>query len=1586
MKKLLFLLLIFVRIVGGAQAQTHIAGKWSYDDIRVLQRLGIPTDTLSSAINGSIAIKGSILYGKIAGIWISLSSGGGGGGVWGAISGNINTQTDLINTLGLKLNKSDTAAMLAAYAKLAQVVKISDSAAMLAPYLRISSFTKSNIGLGNVSNNLQVINAGGATSWAVMTFATLPSPATGPTFVYASDSNAIYYTNASAYIKIAGGSGGTGSADSTTFVTKTFGGAHYYPLSGNPSAFLTGITNGQVLTAIGYTPYNATNPSGFISGNQTISYSPTGDVSGSASGTVTLAPATVVNKLKGVSIPSLSNGYFKSATTSFSFVNKDFTDSIRRKIDSISMYISGTGIVQYFDRAGLNAAKDFGYSISNTAHVNDSILNVALAYAVNKGQDLYLPGGNYQDSSFSLPANTGASKAIRIYGDANTIITSTQKSGILFSSINNSYDRVVIEKIQFINTHDTTNIGPVAILLQGVSPNFITNVKIKDCKFSGWLSSVLFKGVRGGIIDGNDFPKPNGHDGGTYTTVPNADIRLIDDTAGDLNRNIAIINNTAEGYSSTGDITTTKTKAPSDGFVYGHADGLYVFNNKTRRFGQEHYLIQPQISFNDTLSTIIFKNDLDCAIPKGSLDITSGLKLRAVYGIRADGRNTIIDGNNISNATIAIAHYLVGTWNYINRNLVIQNNTIGFSKDTASWVQAGAWIQGFSPSVRSIHPIMQNNTFTLDSVSFRSSFDFLVMANTDSGVLSGNNIYISRLIKHGFGTHFMTLSNVTNLQVPYNNQFADTFAVTSNATYQIIGGNSNITVVPSPTSVAINSSNGTPGTIFISDFLNAGAMGPKDRFQLDSLHKYNDSIRVFRKLGTDSVFIGVTPFSSGIELVTFQYMDSSSNAAAGITQLIGDVLTPLGSGVQAAVLAVVNNNTGIFGDNTHVPVFNVDNKGRILSVQNVAIAASGTNLGNTPTTNSVQISSNSGTPTTLAAATEAFAGVITAAIMKRIDSSVVLANVRNRAGTDTMAISKASLGTGLPDSVYWRALGIHVGNGLGIKDSSDIYALIKNLYLDTSASVAHALTQGMAAATYATLSNISGFINDPLTTRGDIFVGGVSGAPSRLAAGSSHTLLHANGAAADLTWGSIALATEVSGVLPVANGGTAAATLSGYVFGNGTSAMTASTTIPGSAISGNITGNAANITGQLSVGSLGSGTGASNSTFLRGDMTWVSVGGGSGTVTAFTAGNLSPLFTSSVATGTSTPALTFSLSNAAAHTFFGNFTGSVGGASYSNPSLTADFANQGTTTTLLHGNASGNMTWGQVSLASDVTGQLTEVHLGLSNNTTGDVNTSRHGLVPIAPNDGTKYLDGTGIFTTITTVGTVGTGIWQGTQIDGTHGGTGQTSYTVGDILYASSGSALSKLAGNTTAVKQFLTQQGNGSISATPIWGGVADNDVAFTNITTNNVSISKHGYAPILPNDAGQFLNGVGAWANPNILSTLTGTSAGTYTGSLGTAVPLGGGASFSFSLQNSISGQFNLNTGTGSGTAGGSIVTVTMPVAQPSANYKIFLQDVNDNMPGTTAKAIASDATHFVISCKTGVSLQASTSYQWNFLIVQ
>ena len=48
---------------------------------------------------------------------------------------------------------------------------------------------------------------------------------------------------------------------------------------------------------------------------------------------------------------------------------------------------------------------------------------------------------------------------------------------------------------------------------------------------------------------------------------------------------------------------------------------------------------------------------------------------------------------------------------------------------------------------------------------------------------------------------------------------------------------------------------------------------------------------------------------------------------------------------------------------------------------------------------------------------------------------------------------------------------------------------------------------------------------------------------------------------------------------------------------------------------------------------------------------------------------------------------------------------------------------------------------------------------------------------------------------TITTLGTIATGVWNGTAIGPTFGGTGLTSYTTGDTLYASATNVLSKLA-----------------------------------------------------------------------------------------------------------------------------------------------------------------------------------------------
>lgn len=70
---------------------------------------------------------------------------------------------------------------------------------------------------------------------------------------------------------------------------------------------------------------------------------------------------------------------------------------------------------------------------------------------------------------------------------------------------------------------------------------------------------------------------------------------------------------------------------------------------------------------------------------------------------------------------------------------------------------------------------------------------------------------------------------------------------------------------------------------------------------------------------------------------------------------------------------------------------------------------------------------------------------------------------------------------------------------------------------------------------------------------------------------------------------------------------------------------------------------------------------------------------------------------------------------------------------------------------------------------------------------------------------------------TITTLGTVTTGVWHGTAVGAIYGGTDQTSVTTGDLLYGSATNVWSKLAG--VATGNVLI---SGGVATAPSWGKV--------------------------------------------------------------------------------------------------------------------------------------------------------------------
>lgn len=136
--------------------------------------------------------------------------------------------------------------------------------------------------------------------------------------------------------------------------------------------------------------------------------------------------------------------------------------------------------------------------------------------------------------------------------------------------------------------------------------------------------------------------------------------------------------------------------------------------------------------------------------------------------------------------------------------------------------------------------------------------------------------------------------------------------------------------------------------------------------------------------------------------------------------------------------------------------------------------------------------------------------------------------------------------------------------------------------------------------------------------------------------------------------------------------------------------------------------------------------------------------------------------------------------------------------------------------------------------------QVKDSDLSLSAITTNDVSVTKHGFAPQAPNDATKFLDGTGVFSTPPNTGTPG-------------GSDKNVQYN--------NASAFGGIANNATATNKYLQQVSSG----TPSFQQVSDADLSVTNITTNDVSTAAHGFAPKLSNNANTFLNGTGSYTTP-------------------------------------------------------------------------------------------------------------------------
>jgi len=326
--------------------------------------------------------------------------------------------------------------------------------------------------------------------------------------------------------------------------------------------------------------------------------------------------------------------------------------------------------------------------------------------------------------------------------------------------------------------------------------------------------------------------------------------------------------------------------------------------------------------------------------------------------------------------------------------------------------------------------------------------------------------------------------------------------------------------------------------------------------------------------------------------------------------------------------------------------------------------------------------------------------------------------------------------------------------------------------------------------------------------------------------------------------------------------------LTGYMYANGTSAVTASTTIPTTSLSGTVT-NA-----QL----------ANSSLTVNG--TSISLGG-SGTITAV---NPNALTIGSGLSGTSyNGSAAVTITNTAPMVYpsagIPNSTGSAWSTSYgtsgansvvlrdANQNITVNATFNGFTSVTASGTqivltaastpvylVSGS--GGQTIKLPDATTLPNGVIFSFNNNQTSGaitVNNNSNTLIVSVPSGGYTTVvllsnsSAAGSWdrhdqtpsnvswstNTFSYPGSITSATWNGVAVGAIYGGTGQTSYATGDTLYASATNTLSKLAGNTTTTKNFLTQTGTGAASAAPAWGTISSGDISgLGTMATQNAS----------------------------------------------------------------------------------------------------------------------------------------------------